>query len=314
MLDRLVADWPLKLLALALAFVLWGAITGEESIRRDFDVALDPQLREDQVVAGPLRTRVTVRLEGPSSVIRGIDELKLAVRPDLSDKLPGTREIQLVDSHLVGKPARASIRFFEPDRVSLVLDELVNRRLPVTPNLVGRPLEGHEIYGVWTHPESVVVEGPAIQVEAMDSVTTEPVHVEGLTQSIIQSVEAISGQPQVRIIEPVVREYEVRVEIDAAPVERRLEGLPVHAAPAGSAARFSPPEVTVVLSGPPALVDAITPAQVRVTADVAELVRPTQVTPMVELELSPEQTSRVAVASVKPQRVSARPLGREQGS
>ena len=43
MLERLTADWPVKLLALVVAFGIWVSITGEDHTLKDFTVPVEVQ-------------------------------------------------------------------------------------------------------------------------------------------------------------------------------------------------------------------------------------------------------------------------------
>ena len=128
MLERILANWPLKLLALVVAFGIWVSITGEDHTVKDFTVPVEILLREDRISAAPPPTSATVRLEGPETSIRKLDPLHLAIRLDLEDSPLGEREVRLSDPHLQGLPQGVKIAFFDPERVRLTVDR--RRHLP----------------------------------------------------------------------------------------------------------------------------------------------------------------------------------------
>lgn len=305
MLERLVANWPLKLLSLVLAFGIWVSITGERRILRNFDIALDPRLRPDCILAVNPPTQVTVRLEGPESIVRKLDPLELSVRLDLTDTPPGEREVQLTEAHLVGRPPRVAVEFFDPPRVRLVVDEKVVRQLPTAPTLVGTPPRGYFVYQASVVPQTVLVEGPASEVGTLTHVGTDPVGLGGRVRRFIESVSAVPDRPHVRVVEP--QPLEVRVEIDEAPVERRIEGVPVVPSDASGPTAFRPPAVEVVLSGPPELLERLVRSQLRAIAEVerdAGGSSTRRATVTAELDLPADQLARVSVRAVKPQQVA----------
>ena len=51
MLERLLSHWPLKVLAVALAFVIWVAVTGEQSVLQEFAVPLEILLPSNEELA-----------------------------------------------------------------------------------------------------------------------------------------------------------------------------------------------------------------------------------------------------------------------
>ena len=65
MFDWLFRRWHLKVLALALAFAVWVAVTGEGRGVQDFHVPVDVVLGNGAALSGSPPTNVTVRLRGP---------------------------------------------------------------------------------------------------------------------------------------------------------------------------------------------------------------------------------------------------------
>ena len=52
MLERLAVDWPLKVLALMIAFGIWAAVTGEKRIVKNFTVPLEVLLPGPHLAKG----------------------------------------------------------------------------------------------------------------------------------------------------------------------------------------------------------------------------------------------------------------------
>ncbi len=303
--SRLLADWPLKLLALAIAFGLWVSITGEDRAVRDLDVALDVRLRPEHTLATFPPTKVVVRVEGPRTVIRKLDPLDLVARVDLQDAPLGHRDLQLAVSHLEGLPRRVGVVFFEPDRVSLVIDRRLRRELPVVADLVGTPPRGHAVYGTRLRPPRLTVEGPEGAVAELSELRTGPLPLDQRSRSFSESVGVVPAEPAVRIVDP--RPVEVRVFIDTAPVERAFENVPVVLA--GGTGSATPAAARVVLSGPAELLARLGSGQIRAVADVAAAAgageRWAGLAASV-LDLAEDQLACVAVERIEPRSVLVR--------
>ncbi len=269
MIERLTANWPLKLLSVGLAYAIWLAVTGETRIVQDFNVPVDLVLGADTLVAGPRPTRVTVRLRGPETLLRRVDPLRLELSVDLRDAGPGERNVQLHASDVVGVPAGIEVDYIEPDRMTLTIARRATKTVAVKPSYVGKPAEGYAFYGDQVLPDAVEVEGPEKEVAGVTRLRTDPIRLDGRAESFEASVAVVPDNPEVRVLNP--RPVRVRVEIDRAPVEVRFDAVPVFLAGQVYESRVTPPRLSVTLSGPPGLLRGIDASQLRAVADVTGL-------------------------------------------
>jgi len=265
MLERILRNWPLKLLALGLALFVWLAVTGENRIVKDFQVPLEIAVRQDCTLADLPPTAVEVRLRGPESLVQRIAPYGLAVRVDLRDASPGERSILLGPSAVMGVPRGVEVVYVEPDRLTLELDRKMRVFLPVVPSLAGSPPQGYAFYGARVDPDRVEVEGPRSQVESLSRLRTDPVSLDGRTAPFVERVSAIPDNPRVNVVDP--RRVSVRADVDLAPVDRTFPDVPVVLAGSNDEAVPRPGRVSVTVSGPPALVGSLRPTQVRAVAD-----------------------------------------------
>lgn len=299
MLDRALRNWPLKLLALALAYAIWVAVTGENKIVQDFRVPLDIRLPSDLIPDESPPTTVSVRLRGPETVVRRTDPVPLEMSLDLRDASAGARNVQLSPADLSGVPEGVEVALIEPDRFRLVLDRRMRRVLPVVPSLQGQPPQGRAVYGVRVTPDSLEVEGPESKVKSLTRLRTDPIPLEGHASSFTTRVRAVPDGIEVRVLDP--RPLVAQVDVDAASVTASFEGVPVVLAGQVHEANASPSSLRVSLSGPPALLRGIRPAQLRAVADVSGLLprpEPYYLPVRIDfLEMPPSDLARITVKS-----------------
>jgi len=269
MLDRILANWPLKLLALGLAFAIWVSVTGERWGLQDFQIPLDLSLPQDLVLATNAPTTVTVRLRGRESRMRRLDPVPMALRVDLAGATAGDQDLQLSPGSLVGVPRGVEVDFVRPDRLRLTLDRRLARDLPVEPTFLGRPATGYSVYGTEITPLVLSVEGPAAQVADLEVLRTSPIGLDGRSAPFVAHVGVVLDRPLVRITDP--RPLEVRVVVDALAIERKFDDLPVRVTGASGPASVVPATLDVTLSGPPSVLSQLDRSRVFPVADAAGL-------------------------------------------
>jgi hypothetical protein len=89
------------------------------------------------------------------------------------------------------------------------------------------------------------------------------------TESFTARVSAVPEGSYLRLLDP--RPLEVRVVVDATPVERSFDGIPVVVRGGSSGDQVEPAAVDVVLAGPPALIGSLAREQIVVVADISGL-------------------------------------------
>jgi YbbR domain-containing protein len=269
MLDRLAAHWPLKLLALALAFAIWVSVTGESRVVQDFRVPLELQLGDKITVASSPPTTIDVRLRGVESVMRRLDPVRMVMRLDLREADEGEQELVLSRESLSGIPRGVEVDFIDPNRVHVVLARILSVELPVEPTLVGQPADGYSLYDASANPKKLLVEGPEEQVKKLKVLRTNPIRLDDRVEPFVARVGVALAGELVRVLGRET--LEVRVVVDEAKVERRIENVPVDVVGAAAGTKVKPETINLILSGPPRLVDRLTLDQIHVIADVSRL-------------------------------------------
>jgi YbbR domain-containing protein len=187
----------------------------------------------------------------------------------------------------------------DPRSLDLEIDELINRKVAVSPVIEGAPADGYYLLGrERSLPESVFVFGPARVVSELTSVRTVPLSIDG-RRSRVDAVRRI--------------EFEERWNLHAVPKEVRVlvgvEGTKIATLPdvptlfehelGFREATVVPATVELTLSGPDHLVSSLRAEDVLVLVDAMGLPRGTH-------ELVPEVhvPEGIDVRGVTPARVT----------
>jgi YbbR domain-containing protein len=308
MLEIVFRNWHFKLLSAVLAFTLWVAVTGEGVIVQDYTVPLDIALRDGYTLLGSYPSNGEVRLRGPETVLRRIDPLRheMELLVDLSQASPGERTVQLGPDNLVGAPRGVEVAQITPNRLSVGVDESLTREIQVVASVLGQPPSGYHFYGARATPETLTIEGPKSQVQALTRMRTDPINLEGRTDPFVVRVGAVPDSPEVRVLD--ARLISVQVDVDAAPLDLTLDAVPVVLAGQIYEAAITPSTLRVVLSGPPALLREIGSRQIRAVVDVSGLAPRAgsyHLSPRVEfVDLPASDLARIGVKSVNRESVA----------
>lgn len=225
LLERTAHNWPVKVLSVALAvllFLFYRISTLEE---RFFSVPLEIRVDDDFIPAStyPRNARVTVRGERDS--VFNILEDDIQVFADFtSHKREGIFKAP-VEYHKQG--SALSVDYLEisvePVELRLELEEKLAKEVNVVPNIVGYPARGFELVQFFLAPEQVEIVGPRSRVENLRSVVTEPIDLTNLRQSLTMQAEIDSPDALIRF--PEGRMVEFRGIIQETKLIRSFDGI-----------------------------------------------------------------------------------------
>lgn len=264
-------------------------------------IAEEPPLdyrRDDPQFDSPVAT-----VSGPLSAVEQVDTLRVLL--DLSEQrstyADSARLVPVdVDGNLVNGVT------IEPQLVNVTVE--IESRDDVRPmrvlaNTQGDLPPGYLLTGFNYEPQSVYVSGsPDVLSGLGDTLFTAPIDFSGQTEDFEISVPILLPDPDLILIPR--RTVTVTVNIQAQTATRQLDRVPVEVIglPPGVTVQFAPLEVTVLVTGPQPLIEALTADDISVIVDVSRL-RPgesLQITPITEFRAGaiPNATIQVLPAAI----------------
>ena len=215
----------LKVLAIALATVLWLTVAGEHVVERTLRVPLEfrnvPQALE---IVGTTPDTVDVRVRGSSALLSRVQPGEIVAVLDLSAARPGPR-IFAIRNDEVRAPFGIEIAQIVPATLSLDLQKSSRRTVPVIPATQGDPAPGFVVGDVSAEPPTVDIIGPESRVRQIAQATTEPVSVAGAQSRVRDVVNIGVIDSSVRLAQP--QNATVIVDVVPAPMERQITDVPV---------------------------------------------------------------------------------------
>src|SRR6476660_553799 len=239
----------LKLMAIALASLLWLIVAGDHLVERSLRVPLEfrniPPALE---IVGDPPTAVDVRLRGSSALLGRLEPRDIVAVLDLGSARPGSRMFHL-RSDEVRAPYGVDVAQVVPGTLALDVEKSGRRTVPIVPALDGEPAPGFVIGRVTSDPPTVDVAGPESRLRQLTGATTEPVEVTGSRARVHDVVTVGITDSAVRLVQ--AQNATITVEVLPAPVERDLSGVPVRwrGLGAGLSAQIRPTLTRVTVRG-----------------------------------------------------------------
>lgn len=255
MLERLLRDWNYKVSALLIAVFAWLYVQSDEVHEDQVKAVVAWTLAPGLVAVDALPATVAVRVRGTRAAIRRAERSEVILDVDIADIGPGDHSLEFEPFPIEGLPGALEVLGHAPSGVRFTLDTVAERKVRVHPQVVGEPAPGFAVDTIVLVPAVALVSGPAVVLEGLTEVQTEPIDVSGLAGNA--SLPIALDLPRALRNADSTR-FEAQVSILALNDERTFAAVPVHV---WNQPGYRPVEQTVQvqLQGPAAALAALAP-------------------------------------------------------
>jgi YbbR domain-containing protein len=201
LLAKITEKWPVKVLSLAAALVIFVFYRTNTLEKRSFSVPLTIEQNDRFVPANFFITTVKINLRGEGGSINMIPEedIEAFINFDKYAK-EGTYRVPVQirkKGRAIGvEPLEIKIN---PSQISLQLEERTTRNIPVYPVFLGTVAQNYELTDQSMTPENVIAEGPRRTLDNLHEFFTETIDLEGRYEDITVFVSIINNNPLVTV-------------------------------------------------------------------------------------------------------------------
>ena len=154
----------LKVLAIALATLLWLTVAGQHVVERTLRVPLENiNMPPGLEIVGDVPAAVDVRLRGSSAILSRLEPGEVIAVLDMTTARTGSRLFHLRADE-VKAPYGVDVVQVAPSTLSLEIEKSAIRTVPVVPALDGDPAPGYVVGRLTAEPATVDVMGPESRV------------------------------------------------------------------------------------------------------------------------------------------------------
>lgn len=199
--SRTWGNWGLRLLALGIAIGIWFNASVEDrlvSSEKVVEANVSYSRPRGFIILNQLRS-VNVRLLGSQRAIRQLSPFQVDVQVDLPPR-EGAVTVHL-DPDDVLAPEGLEVVSIDPPSIQVVLEREITARVPVVPRIEGEPAEGARAGEPEVLPNQAFVVGPKSMVNRLESLTTEPINLDGRSATFEVQVPVVSPDTLIQIVE-----------------------------------------------------------------------------------------------------------------
>lgn len=212
---RIFQNLRYKVLALAIALLLWAVASGTSDLQRGFDVPIAfESVPEDLVIVDKSTDEVNLRVQGSRASLRNVSPGGMEYRLVVAGAKQGLADYE-VDVTRFDLPRGARIVASSPSSIEVKFERRGTKVVRVRPDLEGEPAAGYVVSDVAVEPDRVRITGARSEVLRLTEVITETVTLSGITESFEREVKLTLGARNAWVENP----ENVRVRVTVTPVE-----------------------------------------------------------------------------------------------
>lgn len=297
---------PLKLVSLALAFILWVLVMGgKRSIIEFKDVPLQfKNLPPAMSLTGDTVDAVNVRLRASDTILNTLSTGQIDISLDLSNVTHGEQYIPITFDK-IRVPFGAEVIKVTPPTIRLLVERKLEKEIPIVPNFGGSLAPRYKLIRFSLSPSRVTITGAESEVQEVGEATTDLIPLEGRKEGFSGVVNIAVAHPNVSIIGQ--RTTQVSVEIGEANVEMTLADIPISFSSQIYLTMAEPSTVSVTIKAPSEILRQINTERIIATINVAGLqprLQPYILSPKVSFD--PSLADAIELIAVAPDKVEVR--------
>jgi YbbR domain-containing protein len=158
-----------------------------------------------------------------------------------------------VDADLLNLPRGVKVVRITPAQVTLELERVARKSVPVHLRLDGKPPAGLQVADTKVAPDTVQVSGPASDVENVQAANTEPLDIRGVGAGTFERELALA--PSSEYLAFSANKVAVQVRVEDVMVTREFKQVQLTVRNASLPPVVRPDRLRIVVRGPKRLVD-----------------------------------------------------------
>ncbi len=230
-------NWGLKLISLIFAILLWYFVVGEDKVDTTVYIPVEiVNLPRDLVISNQFKKQLEATVSGPRGLISGLNRQRITRTINLAKATSGTIVIRN-EPETIQFPRGVIVSRIQPTHITLLIDELVEKELPVQARTTGSPANGHELAGVVFEPPSIKISGPKAIVGREKLLIAKPIDISGLKGPTTIQIPLELRPALVELMGETV--VTANVVIREKTMEKTITDVPVHLSDADSARKVA---------------------------------------------------------------------------
>ncbi len=222
---KIIHNWHIKLLSLALAALLWIYVDNIKEKERFLSVPLEiKNIPAEYIVSNSVPNSVKVVLKGKERNLALINENTIKAYIDFENNTK-TRVKKIVKIDKDSIPHGVSVKEISPGIIEAGIESIEKKMVKVVPVIIEEPPYGYEVEDVIIEPEEIGIKGPESLMTNIDSVYTKDINIGKLTETTVKEVGINLEDNKLSPVSD--RVIDVKVIIKEVYVVKRINNIPI---------------------------------------------------------------------------------------
>lgn len=223
----LFSNLNLKILSVIIAIVLWFFVIGESKNEIGLNAPLEFKgIPQGVTIVNNIPSVIHVRLKGSSTLLRPLTEKRPLFNIDLSHVKIGENVILLEKKDLKNIPLGVEVIDISPVAITLVLDKIIEKRLPVAVKTTGTLPRGYQLAEAKIVPESVLAKGTKSYLQEISTIFTNPISLDNIKDQTTREVALSFDPKRLKFIDPL--KVKVFFTISEERTQRSIKGIRIN--------------------------------------------------------------------------------------
>jgi len=194
---KIIENWPVKVLSIVLAFILFIFHRLNTMTTRPLSIPLAIETSSALTPASAYPRTVRVTLRGEDNSIQSIADNDIEAYVDLTryeaeGSYSAPVQIRKKESALGIEPLEIVVY---PLKISVQLDRKISKTLPLSAVITGRVADGFNLISHSISPSEITVTGPLGLLESVAEIKTEPIDLDGRNSDFSMEVHIANLNP-----------------------------------------------------------------------------------------------------------------------
>lgn len=223
----LFSNFYLKILSVIIAILLWFFVIGESKNEIGLDASLEFKgIPQDVTIVNNIPSAIHIRLKGSSTLLRPLTEKKPLFNIDLSKMKIGENVIMLGKNDLKNIPLGVEVIDISPVAITVILDKLIEKHLPVVVKTIGSLPRGYQLSGTKIKPERVLARGTKSYLQEIDTIFTNPINLNTIKGDTTSEVTLSFDPKRLKFIDPL--KVTIFISISEERTQRSIKGIRIN--------------------------------------------------------------------------------------
>lgn len=244
------------------AILLW---PGETMLETNLFVpVIADSLPPGLTFSSPMEKGFEIRVRGPQHLVEHLPEKNLTYRLDLSETAAGVQSTR-IDPDRISLPGAIEIIRVTPTYILTRLEKELEKRVPVSVSVSGKPASGFYVSDTVSKPKWVVLRGPESILDPIDKMVTKAIDVSGMSESFKKetTLDLVEGLTEISTQGIIL----AKIFMEEKVVTRKFENIAVRGTGCAYRHKISPAVISIDVKGPVTAIEKLS-AQKGITVHV----------------------------------------------